>query len=251
MSNSRASLASDYLDNFYASLPPRPSNDALMKLHRPSSCKPTRRTNSSLSGELPAPVVSSPWASGSGQPPSRSTSRPTSSLRRAASTNDLSRPSSSLPTMGRSSSSSNLSRPRSSLRREYNNTHRINGFYQAPDNLADEYYSHGSWYKNPEESPFAGLNGGTGKRFFKSDVYSFFNGQHHTVRQPERVGQSRPSTSHGGRAQFEPPKVEPVDINSKYLEPIRRKEAIENVSLGDRISHHFLPPPPQSAITQN
>ena len=32
-------------------------------------------------------------------------------------------------------------------------------FKQAPDNLADEYYSHGSWYKNPEESPFAGLNG--------------------------------------------------------------------------------------------
>ena len=118
MSNSRASLASDYLDNFYASLPPRfscqhvlfwifaqfyfpprlstcltfwmfaqfffpprlskcltfgflpnsifhqgyqhvlyfgslpnqfssrPTNDALVKLHRPSSCKPTRRTNS-------------------------------------------------------------------------------------------------------------------------------------------------------------------------------------------------------------
>merc|ERR1712080_553270 len=130
---------------------------------------------------------------------------------------------------------------------EYNNTHRINGFYQAPDDLADQFYSHGSWYKNPEESPFAG---GSAPRYFKSDLYSFFNGQHHTVRQPERVGQSRPSTSHGGRAQFEPPKVEPVHINSKYLEPARRKEAIENVSLGDRISHHFLPPP-QAAISQN
>ena len=30
---------------------------------------------------------------------------------------------------------------------------------QAPDNLADEFYSHGSWYKNPEESPFASHNG--------------------------------------------------------------------------------------------
>ena len=30
---------------------------------------------------------------------------------------------------------------------------------KAPDDLADQFYSHGSWYKNPEESPFAGNNG--------------------------------------------------------------------------------------------
>ena len=30
---------------------------------------------------------------------------------------------------------------------------------KAPDDLADQFYSHGSWYKNPEESPFAGHNG--------------------------------------------------------------------------------------------
>ena len=29
---------------------------------------------------------------------------------------------------------------------------------KAPDDLADQFYSHGSWYKNPEESPFAGNN---------------------------------------------------------------------------------------------
>ena len=94
---------------------------------------------------------------------------------------------------------------------------------KAPDDLADQFYSHGSWYKNPEESPFAGNNcyppknhtlfvimvilqkkmpfpltflltqnntnhdkGGSAPRYFKSDLYSFFNGQHHTVRQPER-----------------------------------------------------------------
>ena len=60
---------------------------------------------------------------------------------------------------------------------------------------------------------------------------------------PPRTPRSRPATASAARELFEPPRLEPVSINSSYLEPSRRKEAAEAVSLGDRIGHHFLPPP--------
>ena len=68
---------------------------------------------------------------------------------------------------------------RSSLRRTMSNTHLINGFYDSQSNSqTNNYYAHGPYYQNPENSPFVA----DGPRIYKSDRNSFFNGKIFTVR---------------------------------------------------------------------
>ena len=125
------STSSDYLDNFYASLPARyqksgtnkketnrivrPTTSSLAALHRPDSCRSSRRLNGWYGGG------GGGVRTGGGQRPGGSSaastfpptsSRPMTSLSRAASHTDLpslSRPPSSLVSRTLSSSNTDLS----------------------------------------------------------------------------------------------------------------------------------------------
>jgi len=244
------SSSSDFLDKFYAALPPRPSQNDLEKLHRPESCRSNRRTGSYTN------------LSYSDLPPSRpktashnslasidiSSSRPKTAVWKSVSHSDVSnigsvekRPQSSrhIPSIARSFSNNDLLRPRSSLRRERSNTHLINGFYQRPSNdLNEQFYNHGPYFKNPDQSPFTS----DFPRVFKSDASSFFNGKVYTIKEPSKKTMSRPSSGAQARVQFQPPKPDVAEVDHHYLDRRRRSQVDEMINLGDRINHLYIPP---------
>lgn len=114
------------------------------------------------------------------------------------------------------------------------NTHLINGFYKEPSNAnTDQFYRHGPFYANPDNSPYMT----DGPRVYKSDRHSFFNGKVFTIRDvPKSVSTvrqakvlsfymeksfrqpvSRPASAAEGRALFEPPAPAPKTIEQRYL----------------------------------
>ena len=128
---------SEFLDNFYASLPSRfqmnnleetllnlfltrPSQSSLNALHRPDSCKSMRRLNGWYNGgSIGGGSTMRPMGSSASTYPPSTSSRPMSSISRAASHNDistLSRPPSSVMSRTLSSSNTDLSATNSGSR---------------------------------------------------------------------------------------------------------------------------------------
>ena len=185
---------------------PRPSQTYLEKLHRPESCRSNRRTGSYTDLSSSTLPHSRPRTASQHNLASTdiATPRPRTAVWKSSSHSDLSNKTDrshqlSTQPLSRSFSNNDLLRPRSSLRRERSNTHLINGFYQVfytefvfmierklfqkpSDDLNEQFYNHGPYYQNPEQSPYSS----DFPRVFKSDAASFFNGKVYTIREPPK-----------------------------------------------------------------